>query len=716
MPMNPAQPVTSTGAASRAHRAIRSARSGGPRGTSSRTPGRRRASRSTVSSRLQSRRHAFHGCAAPGRCAAIAAASRVITQRLMGIDRTCAWRSRPSARRGSGARILRCFAGPMAAQAHAAGSRGERDPRRASVVARRHRPCAGHRRRRPRTPPRPRDRLGRRDRIRAAGGTPSGHPAHHSVALRRWRHHPLAARDLARVRVVPAARCAASEYAAVLDLQEQVKGALIARMARGVRHGPDRASIREPIATLAHDVHHAIDPDQHFIARCRAARRRRARLSGRRSAAVRPRAAAAAGGDAAGSALRRALSRHVARGQAVARRPLAAPGRGVRGRRASRSSLPWGSDDEYARSERYAAGVPDAHVPPPPRQTLPALAGSARARRARRRRRHGARASRRRARHADRLPVRRDRPVALRRRPRRSARTRSRRRRAPSRRRKRSSARRGIDAPRAPLLTDSDAPALYAALVRRAAARCRCASGGAAAASPAIASTSASATAAIAAPAAAGRLGARRVARRNPGRGAARRAAAPRASRRHRAADAHDGDRPRGRARALRRRACVQAWLPYDVPFAVRAIPRTFQAARRAPHGNRAMAESRGAARRRTACRSTSSTRGCRRRSARGYARIPRSRARCWPRLSGVAAQTEADATRLAALGAPPAVVTGNLKFDVVRPGRRRGAGPGVQRALRRHASRMGRRVDARRRGGADPRRARRSARCRPAR
>ena len=37
--------------------------------------------------------------------------------------------------------------------------------------------------------------------------------------------------------------------------------------------------------------------------------------------------------------------------------------------------LPWGSDAERARSERYAAGVANAHVPPPPRQTLPALAG-----------------------------------------------------------------------------------------------------------------------------------------------------------------------------------------------------------------------------------------------------------------------------------------------------------------------------------------------------
>jgi heptosyltransferase-1 len=89
------------------------------------------------------------------------------------------------------------------------------------------------------------------------------------VALRRWRRSPLAPatwREMAEFRRV----LRRDDYVAVLDLQEQVKGALIARMARGARHGPDRKSIREPVATLAHDVHHRIDPAQHLIDRCRA--------------------------------------------------------------------------------------------------------------------------------------------------------------------------------------------------------------------------------------------------------------------------------------------------------------------------------------------------------------------------------------------------------------------------------------------------------------
>jgi heptosyltransferase-1 len=88
------------------------------------------------------------------------------------------------------------------------------------------------------------------------------------VALRRWRHRlfdantwremTLFRHDLRR-----------ESYLAILDLQEQVKSALIARMARGRRHGPDRRSIREPLATLAHNAHHAINPAQHLIDRCR---------------------------------------------------------------------------------------------------------------------------------------------------------------------------------------------------------------------------------------------------------------------------------------------------------------------------------------------------------------------------------------------------------------------------------------------------------------
>lgn len=54
--------------------------------------------------------------------------------------------------------------------------------------------------------------------------------------------------------------------------------------------------------------------------------------------------------------------------------------------------------------------------------------------------------------------------------------------------------------------------------------------------------------------------------------------------------------------------------------------------------------------------------------SARGYARFGALVSQCLHRLTAVAAQTEADAARLRALGALRVAVTGNLKFDVTPP------------------------------------------------
>ena len=86
--------------------------------------------------------------------------------------------------------------------------------------------------------------------------------------LRSWRRAPLAAATWRSMRAFRAA-LRTTRYAAILDLQEQVKGALIARMARGRSHGFDRTSIREPLATLGDDVHHRVPRDLHFVARCR---------------------------------------------------------------------------------------------------------------------------------------------------------------------------------------------------------------------------------------------------------------------------------------------------------------------------------------------------------------------------------------------------------------------------------------------------------------
>jgi lipopolysaccharide heptosyltransferase I len=88
------------------------------------------------------------------------------------------------------------------------------------------------------------------------------------VALRRWRRRVLAPstwqefgafrREVARER-----------YDVVIDLQQQVKGALIAWSARGPVHGPDRASAREGAAALFYRHSYRINPKQHLVHRCR---------------------------------------------------------------------------------------------------------------------------------------------------------------------------------------------------------------------------------------------------------------------------------------------------------------------------------------------------------------------------------------------------------------------------------------------------------------
>ena len=111
----------------------------------------------------------------------------------------------------------------------------------------------------------------------------------------------------------------------------------------------------------------------------------------------------------------------------------------------------------------------------------------------------------------------------------------------------------------------------------------------------------------------------------------------------------------------------VQAWLPYDLPFAVRGFLARFRprvgiimetelwpnlvAAMRAAGVPLFLVNARLSAR-----------------SARGYARAPGLVRPMLAALSGVAAQAGDDAHRLAALGAPSPIVTGNLKFDVTVP------------------------------------------------
>jgi len=192
------------------------------------------------------------------------------------------------------------------------------------------------------------------------------------VALRRWRND-LLSRAAWREMAIFRHELRRDRYSAVLDLQEQVKGAVIARLARGVRHGPDRASIREPIATLAHEVHHAIDPNQHLIDRCRqlAAMALGYRAEGPpRFGIVAPMPdASAAMPDRPYMIFLHATSRADKMWPEANWRALIA----AFARAGFIVLLPWGTSDERARSERLAADQTAVRVPQ--RQSLEALAG-----------------------------------------------------------------------------------------------------------------------------------------------------------------------------------------------------------------------------------------------------------------------------------------------------------------------------------------------------
>ena len=193
------------------------------------------------------------------------------------------------------------------------------------------------------------------------------------MAFRRWREAPFARRTWREFRGFRRA-LRREEYAVVLDLQEQVKGAIVSRMARGRRHGFDRQSIREPLATWFDDVHHRIARDQHFIDKSRAL------------------AAAALGYRVEGPPRWQfappdakpivPASEHALVFHATSRADKLWPEERWRALLAHFASagltsiLPWGSEAEAERSRRLTAGIRNTVVPS--RQTLPELASLAR--------------------------------------------------------------------------------------------------------------------------------------------------------------------------------------------------------------------------------------------------------------------------------------------------------------------------------------------------
>lgn len=100
---------------------------------------------------------------------------------------------------------------------------------------------------------------------------PAWHPAVHEVipvAHRRWRKHWWAA-DTRAERAALRETLQSREYDVVLDMQALMKSVWVVRQTRGTRHGLDRKSAREPMASLFYDVKHSVNFWQPAVARQR---------------------------------------------------------------------------------------------------------------------------------------------------------------------------------------------------------------------------------------------------------------------------------------------------------------------------------------------------------------------------------------------------------------------------------------------------------------
>ena len=187
------------------------------------------------------------------------------------------------------------------------------------------------------------------------------------VAWRRWRKSLWAPATLREIRAsIRAIR--AQSYDEIIDTQGLLRSALMARLTSGRRHGYDRASIREPLASALYDVRYSVSRDLHAVERNRI-------LTGR-VLGYEPQGAPDFGLDRA--RLRRAGPRYAVLLHATARPEKEWPEENwvALGTALAREGydlvLPWGSFAEKTRADRMAASLPRARVPE--RQPLDSVA------------------------------------------------------------------------------------------------------------------------------------------------------------------------------------------------------------------------------------------------------------------------------------------------------------------------------------------------------
>jgi lipopolysaccharide heptosyltransferase I len=179
------------------------------------------------------------------------------------------------------------------------------------------------------------------------------------VASRRWRR--AAFNPSTWDEIVLFVRAMRSQtHGTVVDAQGLVRSAIIARFARGKRHGYDRESVREWPARYFYDAHYRVDRSLHAIVRNR--------MLTAQALGYAPdgpldfgldRAALAAGAGARVAVLLHATARPEKEWPVAS---WIALGRSL-GNQGYRVMLPWGTQTERQRSVEIAAAVPGAGVP-----------------------------------------------------------------------------------------------------------------------------------------------------------------------------------------------------------------------------------------------------------------------------------------------------------------------------------------------------------------
>lgn len=101
---------------------------------------------------------------------------------------------------------------------------------------------------------------------------PGWHPAVDKVlpvAIRRWRKHWFGSQQREE-RVLFKRALQSRQYDIVIDAQGLIKSAaLVTRLSKGIKHGQDSRSAREPFASWWYDVRHEVSKQQHAVERTR---------------------------------------------------------------------------------------------------------------------------------------------------------------------------------------------------------------------------------------------------------------------------------------------------------------------------------------------------------------------------------------------------------------------------------------------------------------